>query len=167
MERESEDALENRQSGDLEEVLLTVGTPDSSKRFWCNAGDANPLAEGEGRGISPPIPCVIDCLPLAHPAVVKLGGAGALVAHEPRDLLHLHVVVLVVLPEHPPAVPELEGGAHGLRDPALDPSDGIRGQMAEVAAELEEQCIGCSSVGREEHSPVEEVIRNRSKNNSN
>ena len=92
MERESEVALEDRQSGNLEKVLLTVGkgveTPDPSKRFWCNAGDANPFAERDGRGISPPVPCVIDCLPLAHPAVVKLGGTGALVAHEPRDLLH-------------------------------------------------------------------------------
>ena len=48
MERESEDALENRQSGNLEKVLLTVGkgvgTPDFMKRFWCNAGDANGVA---------------------------------------------------------------------------------------------------------------------------
>ena len=49
MERESEAALEKRQSGNSERFVLTIGkgakTPDPSKRFWCNAGDANPLAE--------------------------------------------------------------------------------------------------------------------------
>ena len=49
MERESEDALENRQSGNSERFVLTVGkrvgTFDPSKRFWCNAGDANGVAE--------------------------------------------------------------------------------------------------------------------------
>jgi len=48
MERESEVALEKRQSGNSERFVLTVGkgagSPDPLKRFWYNAGDANGVA---------------------------------------------------------------------------------------------------------------------------
>ncbi len=63
-----------------------------------------------------------------------------------------------MLPEHPPAVPELESRSYSLRDPVLDPSDGVRGQVAEVVAEFEEQGIRGGSVGREEYRSMEEVL---------